>query len=305
MRTHIAIAGLILCTFAPSTGWSQVPPFVKSWGSFGRGSTQFLTPVGVAVDADGIVYVVDSNLHSLKRFTGGGIYLSEWPVTYPAGVALDASGYVYVTQFYANVVSKFTKSGTLVAQWSAIGSGIAADADGSVYVAGVDQLLKFSSSGTLLSAWGGPGTANGQFSGLDGVAVDGQGHVYTAEFLGSRIQKFTTSGTYLTQWGIFGSGNGQFNYPVRLATNPNGDLVYVVDNRNERVQVFTTSGDYLGQWGTAGNGPGQFLNPIGIALDAHGNVFVADTNNSRIQAFGDVATPTRLMGWGHLKSLYR
>jgi DNA-binding beta-propeller fold protein YncE len=92
--------------------------------------------------------------------------------------------------------------------------------------------------------------------------------------------------------------------PVRLVTSHDGSLVYVVDNQNSRIQVFTSDGAYVGQWGTAGGGPGQFSGPIGIAIDGPGNVFVADTNNGRIQVFGDVATPTKQVSWSILKQRY-
>jgi len=82
-------------------------------------------------------------------------------------------------------------------------------------------------------------------------------------------------------------------------------MVYVVEHTNHRIQVFTDTGGPLGQWGTVGTGPGQFLNPIGIAVDDLGNVFVADTNNSRIQVFGDKATPTQSISWAALKRRYR
>ena len=43
---------------------------------------------------------------------------------------------------------------------------------------------------------------------------------------------------------------------------------------------------YLDKWGTRGSGEGQFLNPSGIAADRTGNIYVADTDNHRIQRFG-------------------
>ena len=82
MRTALAVALVALSAIAPQVR-AQVPPFVTAWGSFGSGNGQFMAPVGVAVDAEGIVYVVDTNLGCLKRFSRTGTYLSQWPVTSP------------------------------------------------------------------------------------------------------------------------------------------------------------------------------------------------------------------------------
>ena len=47
-------------------------------------------------------------------------------------------------------------------------------------------------------------------------------------------------------------------------------------------------GSFLGKWGSLGfpvPGDGQFTNPQGIAVASNGSVYVADTNNLRIQRF--------------------
>ena len=42
---------------------------------------------------------------------------------------------------------------------------------------------------------------------------------------------------------------------------------------------------YITQWGVLGSGPGQFNSPAGVAVDHAGFVYVADTNNNRIEKF--------------------
>ena len=39
------------------------------------------------------------------------------------------------------------------------------------------------------------------------------------------------------------------------------------------------------KWGTPGSNDMQFSNPAGIAVDSLGNVYVADTDNNRVQKF--------------------
>ena len=53
---------------------------------------------------------------------------------------------------------------------------------------------------------------------------------------------------------------------------------------------------YEGKWGSEGSGNGQFDNPGGIAVATNGNVYVADTNNYRIQYF--TSTGSFLGKWG-------
>jgi sugar lactone lactonase YvrE len=57
---------------------------------------------------------------------------------------------------------------------------------------------------------------------------------------------------------------------------------------------------YEGQWGTKGSGRGQFVFPCGIDVAANGNVFVADSENDRIQYFA--ANGSFLGTWGRFGS---
>jgi DNA-binding beta-propeller fold protein YncE len=51
---------------------------IREWGSAGTGPGQFRQPHGIAIDADGIVYVADRLNGRLQRFDLSGRYLGEW-----------------------------------------------------------------------------------------------------------------------------------------------------------------------------------------------------------------------------------
>jgi len=55
--------------------------------------------------------------------------------------------------------------------------------------------------------------------------------------------------------------------------------------RNYRIQKFTSDGVFVIQWGALGTGDGQFKWPHRIAVAPDGSVYVADTDNNRIQKF--------------------
>lgn len=54
----------------------------------------------------------------------------------------------------------------------------------------------------------------------------------------------------------------------------------------------------VGKWGKDGSGNGQFVNARGIAVDDAGNVYVADTDNNRVQVF--TAKGTFVRKWGSI-----
>lgn len=151
-------------------------------------------------------------------------------------------------------------------------------------------LLGTSSSAAIsfVLKWGTSGTADGQFIGPRGIAVDSGGNVYVAGG-DPRIQKFNSSGTFIFKFGGSGSSNpGEFVAPAGVAVDSAGNI-YVTesfsDRTNDFVQKFNSSGTLLTSWGTQGAGNSQFFGAAGVAVDASGDVYVADPGNHRIQKF--------------------
>lgn len=318
----IAFLAMVVCAVGLSFHVEcQAQTLLTSFGSYGTGDGQFATPTGVTVGPNGDLWVVDSNLDRVQRFSPSGQFLGKWgthggsPGQFvgPTSIAFDAAGHLFVTDTGNGRVQELTESGQFLAQWPIKSKVIAFDSDGNFYTIhpSATQVLKYSSSGVLIARIGdGVGTGPGQIIAADGLALDAVGTLYIVDrgdpltSFGARVERFTTGGVFLSQWGSVGSASGQFQTPVRIALD-SGGFVYVVDNQNSRVQVFTAVGTFVTKWGSAGSGPGQFLNPIGITVDSNGRVLVADTNNSRIQVFGQPPTAAASMSWGRLKALYR
>ena len=100
-----------------------------------------------------------------------------------------------------------------------------------------------------------------------------------------RIQKFTEEGQFLAEVGIQNSGPLQFNFPEGIVFNASNKKVYVI-NCNRLVQVLNSDLTYSFSFGIhAGTGKGQFNRPRGIACDTAGKLYVADSDNDRVQVF--------------------
>jgi DNA-binding beta-propeller fold protein YncE len=292
--------------------------FVTSWGGLpaGSGIGKLNDPLGVAVDKNGNVYVVDNGNNRVQEFSSAGIYMNQWgglpaetgaEPNGPFGIAIDNSGNIYVTDLSNNSIQEFAGGAGTPTQLGGSGSGngyfnepygIAVDKNGNVYVADSmnNMIQKFNSSGTFVSQWGSsygnPGSGNGQLNYPVGVAVDGSGNVYVVDKNNYRIQKFSSADgityTYVSQLGLDPYGNRYFASPWGIAVDSNGN-VYVSDQGNYNIQVFSSidgiTYTYKTQWGTYGRGNGLFENPWGVAADNSGDIYVTDNGNNNIQKF--------------------
>lgn len=139
---------------------------IQSWGEPGNGVGQFQVAHGIAIDADGTVYVADRENHRLQLFTPDGTHRGDWPnVARPCEVFIDrVAGLVYVAEL-----------GFRAGRWPGTGSHKPGDPFGRVSI--------FDRDGVLLSRWGGEGDpcAPGDFFAPHDIWVDGHGDVYVAE----------------------------------------------------------------------------------------------------------------------------
>lgn len=172
----------------------------------------------------------------------------------PGGVAVDADGRLYVADFYNHRVLRFGSDGTLDRQWGVTDStgkapkrftyptDVAVLPEGGFVVADAynHRVKRYSADGSL--AWVRPKNKNwadstkGTFNVATAVAAGPGGHIFVADFYNHRIQEFTPEGQFVQTFGEKGTGDGQFERPVDVAAK--GDTLYVVDFGNDRIQVF-------------------------------------------------------------------
>jgi YD repeat-containing protein len=200
-------------------------------------------------------------------------------------------------------------------------NGDAVDPSGNLWVVSgeSDLIEKFSPTGTLLATYGSQGTAEGQYIGPWGIAIDPRnGDVYVSDEGNDRIDELSSSGAFIKAFGwgvgkagksefeictkecksgIAGAGNGQFSTIAAGMSVDSSGNVWVVDYGDNRVQEFNEKGEYLQKFGSEGSGGGQFQSPDAIALSG-GNLYVTDVGNNRVQEFSTAGAFIKTIGWG-------
>jgi sugar lactone lactonase YvrE len=265
-----------------------------------NGFAQFHFPCGLAVDAEGNIYVADALNHAIRKIdASGNVMTLAGPAGFntPTAVALDAQGNIYVADSGSHRIRKIEVSGAVT---SLAGNG------GNSYTGGW-------SDGT-----GGPNGA-AQFSSPQGVAVDAQGNIYIGDTYNNRIRKIDVSGNVTTlagngagapaQGGFLDgtggpNGTAELFHPSGIAVDTQGTVCFA-DSLNASIRKIDPSGKvttFAGS-GTSGfadglAGEAEFAWPRGVAVDVNGAVYVADLANNRIRKIDPLGTVTTLAGNG-------
>lgn len=294
VRNDLAVkAGLGVPT-AGGQGTGVTPPTDnKVYGLFelsqGAGKGQFSLPRGIAQDAAGNFYVVDTGNFRIEKFDPTGKWLLSFgngkgdgdgqfnPIndtgtgTGPGGIAVDKAGNIYVADTWNHRIQKFDPTGKFLTKW---GSFI--------------SLADPASSGDA--------ARDSKFYGPRGIAIGPDGNVFVTDTGNKRVSVFDPTGKYLRQissnltpdkitQGYPFNQPGELNEPIGVAVDNSGN-VYVADSLNKRIQKFDQTGKFTAQWTVPGNNwdTGAYLEPF-LALDGQGNVYATAPTGQTVLKF--------------------
>jgi sugar lactone lactonase YvrE len=248
------------------------------------------SPIGVAVDSAGNIYIADTHNHCIRKVSGGtittiagtgvagfsgdGATATAATLDLPTSLALDSSGSLYIADTNNHRIRK-------------IAAGVITTVAGSN-----DQGF---------SGDGGPATS----AGLDspgGVVVDASFNIYISDTMNQRIRMVTYSTGIIAT--LAGTGVKGFNSdgpalttelasPRGLALNSSGTL-YFADSDNNRIrtvaggQVVTIAG--TGIEGYSGNTQASTSAELDIprAVAVNGNLIaLSDTQNQSVRVVSD------------------
>ena len=237
-------------------------------------NASFRHPCFIAIDANGNLFIGDTDNHRIRKITKGGLVSTyagigpegPWITIFPydgyrtaasigpQSLAFDAQGTLY---FNGGNLSKITSDGNVVSigltPSSSAGWGMAVDpVSGNFYVSNYNKILKITPTGsvTTFAGSGDAGAADGlgtaaSFSQPCGLAIDADGNIYVADISNNKIRKITPQGmvSTLAGTGLAGSADGvgssaTFDGPINIVIDSKGNLL-VSDQNNNRIRKIT------------------------------------------------------------------
>jgi sugar lactone lactonase YvrE len=258
-------------------------------------SGSFSSPMGVALDGNGYIYVADGDWGTIREFQGGNdpLNLDNNP---GLNLTLDSTRTnLFCIHEYGNIVTRVNT----VVPYGGQPNGI---------------VTTIAGNGTRgYSGDGGPATSaslnvdsyyfQSGYAIVSALTLDNQGNVYIADIGNNVIRKVgtnrvinTVAGKYSPGGGFSGDGgpatNAQLLHPAGVAVDTQGNL-YIADSGNNRIRrvdhvtgiITTVAGTgTAGYSGDGGASTSATLNsPSGLAFDASGNLYISDTGNNVIR----------------------
>lgn len=233
-----------------------------------------LSPGGVALDAEGNVYVSSEGMHGrVVKLAAGSDSSTVLPFSdqyQPRGLVVDDIGNVYFSDASRVVKLAAGDDSHTVLPFAGLDDpdGVAVDSDGNVYVAdrGSDLVLRLESGTNTQTAL--------PFVGLnkpDGVAVDSAGNVYVTDTGNNRVLKLVAVSNEQVVLPFVGIVS-----PRGIAVDDGGNVYVTEHNRNKVVKLAAGAAIPVVLPFTGLNAP------LDVAVDKHGNVYVADRGNDRV-----------------------
>lgn len=246
-----------------------------AYGRFGIG--------GVTAD---LGQFVESFRHGLA--SGEVVYVRAWDsASFEASVAygesasftLRSSAPQQTNDFATWGVSKpvdYTsdRNGDTIADWLSIVKGLDPR----------DTIGPLSNKIVAVAAAGSYGSGASQMAYPGRVAVSSN-FVFVADTQNNRIQVWNRSlSARILSYGSMGTNVGEFTWPQGLCLDPTSNRLVVTDTKNHRIVILDVNLETGAlSWNTSFGG--YFYNPHQVDVSPAGDIYVADTDNHRIQMF--------------------
>ncbi|HTG01738.1 MAG TPA: NHL repeat-containing protein [Nitrospirota bacterium] len=254
-----------------------------------------LAPQGVACTNDNTIVVADTGNGRLLKYTyQNGVFTpaSDFKIpelSSPSRVQLDSKGDIYVFDEKERQIVHLGPTGAVVSVVTPTGipspgtygpRSFKIDARDNMYVLDIreDRVLALNSSGAFLREIRFPK----DHGFISDIAVDAGGTVYALDSVQRRIYSASSSAQMFTP--LTESLKEYMLFPTSLSVDSSG-MLYVTDQNGGSIIVVQSTGTVRAKLLSMGWKEGLLRYPGQTCITSSGNLFVADRDNNRIQAF--------------------
>ena len=275
-------------------------------------------PNSIAVDQFENIYAVDSQNSRIVKYSSHGSELDwqkielpdSYPVFRPAGIAVSSNDKVYILDQNSGCLFQTDTDGNQLSELPGIhiqnytkitpqGLDVYTDKEvwiDYIYLAGT----KIKKNEIFVNVYTEQGEKKSsvncskeQFGQIKGIAVNKKNIYISTDpepgklCIYKNIQSYQPDNRciYEDSWGKKGLHHENIRLPAGIDIADN--KVYVTDKESNSIKYFSDKGNIIRQFGSSFASEGYFNMPDGIAIDHSGNIFVADTNNGRVQQFDE------------------
>ena len=267
-----------------------------------------LAPHHVTVDSRGRMLIVDPDARAVHVLGGGDSFrIAGGPqrrLRLPNGIAVDAADNIYVADSERGLVLVYAPDGKFLRYLGKRGdetlfhypTAIAIDQNsGRLFLLDSPRHLLFvlDLEGNVLQRIGRRSPhAIGRFSG-DTIPMDldypteiaiGNNELVVVDSGNSRIRIMDLQCKPTAQFRIPATPGPPILDEVGLGVDLTGNI-YISTIRDSQIRIYGRDGSLLGSFGHTGTEIGEFNSPAGLWIDGTNRLYVADTNNCRVQVF--------------------
>ena len=218
--------------------------YVASFGQIGIGLGQLITPLDIAIDSQGMLYVAELGNLRIQKFdisAGQFEFINEvGNATYNAPIDPNNG----LEAFYA-----------MEEKYVAIPMFLAIDKQDNLYVADIarNRIQKFSADGEALLRFGGTGSEEDELMRVSGMAIDKYNYVYILDNEDRLIQKYDERGEYIRSY-----SSPLMDSPASIAIDANNNLyLYDYETAFSKHAIGTERLSLVTRWGERGTYPNQ------------------------------------------------
>jgi uncharacterized protein (TIGR03437 family) len=306
--------------------WASEAGSVLVAGGGPEDSRRLASPIGIALDSGGNLYIAEESARRVTRLSSEGelVTVAQAPLlSDPVAIAFHPFAGLRIADYQGNRILGINSAGELfvasgdgqagnngdggpasLARWNRP-RALAFDRTGNLYVAdSLNHRIRRIGAGGLVSTVAGSGASgfggdggvarNAQLNTPSAIVIDAQDNLYIADSGNHAIRAVSAAG-FITTF----AGEG-LRFPTGVAVDSQG-RVYVADTFNHRIRLIEPGGRMTivagdGNPGLSGDGgparEASLHSPASVAIDEQGNVYFADLDNHRIRRLSPIAAPS-------------